>query len=447
MKVFELLQERAKQAAEARRLVELAITEQRENSAEELAAIDVCITGPNGIEAIERKVKVLSRVEAVEAEGRNELDRRGRPAPLPTSGDPLAEAGTHEYSVLRAIRCLLGLESGGLETECHQDLEHRTGKKAQGFFIPWNVTNRAAKEELRERRALNLAAGVGSIANILGVELIELLRNRMVTAAMGARVLEGMTGGTFSLPKQTGTVTAYWVAEGTAPTGSNLTIGQVTWTPKTVGAFTDMTRKFILQTNQAAEALARDDITRLLAIELDRAGINGSGAGQEPKGILQNSSVPTVAMGTNGGLPTWLNLLALEKTVAVANADFGKLGYLTSNGGRNILKGTPKVGTTFPQFMWENDNMGTGIVNGYRALASEQVPSNLTKGTANAICTAVIYGNWDSLTYAFWSGLDILIDPYTGGTSGTLRIIGLQDCDIQNRYDVSFAKIVDLLQA
>lgn len=445
-KVFELRKERATKAGEARTLVEKAVSEQRDNTPEELTQIKAC---EDRMAALERQIATLERVEAVEADGQRSLGGGIRPGE-----NPLAET-RHQYSLLRAYRCLLGLEKGGLESEMNQEIATRTGKPAQGFYIPWNLgSQRTLNAGFAPTGVTASGTGGGSIANILGTELIQLLRNRMVMNRMGSRILNDMSGGTFSLPKQTSGTTVQWVAEGTSPSGSNMVINQVTWTPKTVSAFTDLTRRFILQTNQDAEALAREDLAKQIAVELDRVGLNGSGAGQQPLGILQDPNVTTIALGTNGGEPSWANVVSLEKTVAQANAEFGKLGYITSNAGRGIMKQTPKVtSSTFPIFIWEQDTPGDftmgaeGVVNGYRAMATEQIPSNLTKGSSSGVCTALIYGNWDSATYAFWSGLDLLIDPYTGSSSGNIRIVALQDCDLQFRYEQSFAKTVDMLES
>jgi HK97 family phage major capsid protein len=224
----------------------------------------------------------------------------------------------------------------------------------------------------------------------------------------------------------------------------------VTWTPKTCGAFSDMTRKFILQTNQDAEALVREDLSKQLAIELDRVGLNGSGVGAQPLGVMNDPNVPVLPLGTDGGPPDWPTVVNLEKLVAQANAEFGRLGYVTSNAGRAKMKQTPKVATpAYPIFLWEADrpadmaNGAEGAINGYRAMATEQMPSNLTKGAGTGL-TGLVYGNWESATYAFWSALDMLVDPYTGGSAGTVRIIGLIDCDVQFRWEQAFAKCNDL---
>jgi hypothetical protein len=38
-----------------------------------------------------------------------------------------------------------------------------------------------------------------------------------------------------------------------------------------------------------------------------------------------------------------------------------------------------------------------------------------------------------------YGGLDIVVDPYTSSTSGTVRIVALQTCDVAVRHAVSFA--------
>ena len=62
-------------------------------------------------------------------------------------------------------------------------------------------------------------------------------------------------------------------------------------------------------------------------------------------------------------------------------------------------------------------------------------------------CSAIFFGNWGDLMIGEWGNLDILVDPYTGGTAGTLRIIVFQDVDIAVRHAESFAAMLDALTA
>lgn len=86
-------------------------------------------------------------------------------------------------------------------------------------------------------------------------------------------------------------------------------------------------------------------------------------------------------------------------------------------------------------------------LNGYRGLITNQVRSDLDKGSATGVCSALFFGNWADLIVGMWGGLDILVDPYTGGTAGTVRVVALQDVDVAVRHPQSFAAMLDALTA
>jgi hypothetical protein len=44
-----------------------------------------------------------------------------------------------------------------------------------------------------------------------------------------------------------------------------------------------------------------------------------------------------------------------------------------------------------------------------------------------------------------WGGLDLTVDPYSGSSAGTVRVVALQDVDIALRNVESFATMVDAL--
>ncbi len=83
-------------------------------------------------------------------------------------------------------------------------------------------------------------------------------------------------------------------------------------------------------------------------------------------------------------------------------------------------------------------------LNGYPAHVTNQVASDLTRGTGTGL-SAIFFGNWADLIIGHWGTLDILVDPYTGGTSGTVRVIALQDVDVVVRQPASFAAMLDAI--
>lgn len=341
-----------------------------------------------------------------------------------------------QYSLLRAIRLRAqGLPLDGLEAEISQEIAHRSGNEPQGFFVPHALSV--------ERRDLDVAAGATSGAEqiVTSMTMIDLLRNRARVVQLGATLMTDMVG-QFNLPKQTGTTTAQWVAEGAASAETNQTIGQVAFAPSTLSVWSDYTRKFVMQTGIDAEAFVRRDLMTVAALEIDRTVINGSGTGEEPEGILQNSSIPTVGISDpDGGAPTRGSMIDLETEVNQDNADGNSMAYLTNSKVKGKLKQTATdAGSGL--FVWGEGQGGRDFLNGYTAAVSNQVPSDLTKGAGTNL-SAVIFGDWAQACIAFWSGMDMIVDPFTASTTGNTRIALLQDADVQFKHTEAFAKIVD----
>lgn len=347
------------------------------------------------------------------------------------------------FNILRAINALANpgdraaQEAAKFEFECSRTVADNLRKAPQGFFIPMDVQKRDLTV------GVSADGGYTKQTTVLGGSFIELLRNKMYLQELGCTILAGLVGD-IAIPKQTGGATAYWVAENAAPTESQQILGQVTLAPKTVGAFTDISRKLLLQSSIDVQSMVQNDLATVLALALDLAGINGSGAANNPRGILNQAGIGSVAGGTNGLAPAWSHIVALETALANGNADVGRMGYLTTTKARGTLKATQKAASL--PFIWENgDKPGEGILNGYRAVATNQVPSNLVKGASGAVCSAIIFGNFADAVFGLWGGLDVLVDPFTGGAAGTVRVRVLQDADFAIRRAESFAAMVDAL--
>jgi HK97 family phage major capsid protein len=209
--------------------------------------------------------------------------------------------------------------------------------------------------------------------------------------------------------------------------------------PKTVAAWTDYTRKLMLQSSVDIENFVRSDLAAVLARAVDVAGLHGSGSSNQPTGVASTSGIGSVVIGTNGGAPTYDHITQLEREVAIDNADFGTLKFVTNPKVRYKLRNT-KIGTD-QRMVW-NDQREQELI-GYPALISNQVSSTLTKGSSSGVCSAIFFGNWQSLMLGFWSGIDILVDPYSLSTAGSYRVVAFQDVDVAVRYAQSFAAILD----
>ena len=269
--------------------------------------------------------------------------------------------------------------------------------------------------------AIGTAGGNLVAEDLLGHSFIDLLRNNMITQELGVVQMDGLVGDV-AIPKQTGAATAYWVAEGAVPTESQQTVGQIAMIPKTLGAYTDYTRKFALQSGIDAEAFVRSDLVRIVAIENDRVVFYGLGASGEPKGIESWADVNTTSFSTSA-TPTWSEVVGMEADIDTDNALMGGLAYATHPAVRSNIKVTSKVGTE-AIFVMDDD----GRVNGYRCLVSTQITA-----------THMWFGNWADCIVGRWGGIDILVDPYTASNTGTIRIVIFQSIDVAVRHGQSFS--------
>lgn len=430
---------------------------------------------------IDAAVDSNTSVDAFRAKVLDTLQQRGvlRPAESPEIG--MSKKDVEQFSFCRALLAaadpMNAHKVAPFELECSRAAQDKRGdsrdkSREAAITIPVDVLMRgiamneamagAVARQLIQRAQQrgndvayrDLVAGTANAGGnlvateLLGSSFIDLLRNAMVLDALGVTWLRDLNGN-IAIPSQTGAATGYWVAENGAPTESQQTIGQVTMTPKTVGAFTDYSRRLLLQSSLDVEAFVRADLAAIVGLTIQLAAINGSGASNQPTGLLNTSGIGSVAGGTNGLAPTYAHMVDLETAVADANADFGRLAYLTNTKVRGKLRKTEEFATTNGKPVWTSaaGRPGVGEVLGYEALTTNSVPSNLDKGTSTGVCSAIMFGNWADLMIGMWGGLDVMLDPYTGATAGTKRVIALQDVDVAVRRVASFSAMKDALTA
>jgi len=390
--------------------------------------------------------KAVSEGRAVEDFKTDILEKVGNVQPVQTDPDlGLNRKEKQNYSIVRLINHLIdrndavAREAASFEIECSQAFEKKTHRTARGAFVPPDVLS----------RDLNVTTdGEGGYlvgTNLLAAQMIEMLRNKMMVEVAGATILDDLVGD-IAIPKQSGAATAYWVAEAGAPTESQQTLAQLQLAPKTVAAYTDYTRKLMLQSSITVENFVRNDLTRVLALAIDLAALHGTGSSNQPTGIAATNGIGSVAGGTNGLAPAWSHMVNLETEVAQDNADVGRLAYMTNAKVRGKLKQVFTNATYGEIPLWQTGSApGIGELNGYPAYVTNQVSSALTKGSSSGVCSAIFFGNWADLIVGTWSGIDLLVDPYSLSTSAGVRVTAFKDVDVGVRHAQSFAAMLDAL--
>lgn len=377
------------------------------------------------LRAEEQQARIDQAQTELEREEKLEAMGAARAAEKPASYLGMPERDLRDYRVTRALLAQLRNDWRGaeLELEASQAVAAQLRREPNGFFIPFDI-----QEQRFERRDLNTTTGAGAVSTtFLGSSLIDVLRNALILRRAGATFMTGLNG-IVQIPKVTATHQWYWVGEGNAPTESNITIGQVELTPKTIGAWQEFTRQLLSQTSLDIEMLVRNDIAMMLAEGLDYTALYGD-AGADPNtpdGLLSISGVGT----PSGGL-AWAGVVNLETGVQVANAAGAGLAYVTNAKVRGKLKQTVKVATTDSVMIWGADD----TLNGYPALVSNIVEDNAGVGNNESY---LWFGNWPMLLIGTWGTLDMLVDPYSQSTTGKTRVVGFMEADIDVRHAAGF---------
>ena len=404
MSLKALREQRAAKTAEARNLLAKAETEKRSLTSEESATFDTLKANITDLEAQEARAQFL-----------DDAERSSHVTALHTSEGALES----RVSLLKVIQARTeGYALTGAEAEYHAETERRTGRKAEGVFVPM------AALETRVNTTTSAANLVGT--DHRGDQYIEGLRNKLLARTLGARVLSGLRGNV-SIPKHGTSVTSGWVAENTALTPSDMTFASVGLTPKHVGALSEMSRQLIQQSDPSIEQLLRDDLSFAIAQSIDLAMIAGTGTNQ-PLGILGTAGIQTGTLAT----PTWAAVLAM---LALAeNANTTPNAWLTTPNAAKTLRGTLKSATAGAEYLLQGGTMAELPV-----AISKQIPLVTAKNQ-------IILGDFSQVLLGVWSELDIVVNPYesTAFNRGGVAVRAMATVDVAVRHPAAFVVASDI---
>jgi HK97 family phage major capsid protein len=398
---------------------------------------------------IEQADDLETRINTIEAGWRDHSKRDlqarlGRYASTgPLAGRPQSE-GRYNYmsnedgfSIVRAIRAMVNSDWRGAEheREASDRAAKELGRESRGGLIIPDDVWLPSRQEHRD-----LLKGTGNVGgymvgtDLLGERFIDRLVNKSVMLSAGVVTMDGLVGDV-GIPRLATGPTAYWVAENAPITEGAQTFEQVALSPKTVGAYIDVSRRLLQQASLDVENMVRNDILKSLATAIDLAILQGTGTDQ-PTGVVNTTNV-TDCSGATGDTLSWAEVVELETTIATANADNGRLAYITNPTLRGVMKQTLITPTYGEEMIWDRKTPAAPV-NGYACYVTSQIPADLTKGGGSSL-SYLFFGDWSQVILGRWSGLDVLIDPYTGGTAGTVRIIAFSDVDVAVRHPEAFA--------
>ncbi len=362
------------------------------------------------------------------------------------------------YSITAGIRAMLtgdwSSREAGLVRELSKEVEKSGIAKTteRSFFVPFAALS---------QRATYVTSGATTGGNLVATDLladdfIEFLRNNALMLQLGVRTMPGLVGNV-AIPRRSGVASTYYLStQTTAITQSESTFDQVTMSPKNLAALSKYSRQTLLQGTPGIEELVRRDLTDGINLAIDLGILNGSGSSGQPTGIMQTSGIGSVAMGTNGGAITVEKVVDLEAAVMQVNGvvNAANVAYLTNYKVSAALKKLRAGGSTTGDGPFlVNDQLnaiGRGPtpanLNGYPLALSNQVPSNLTKGSSSGVCSALVMGDFSQAMVGFWgNGLEITVGEDQDDFSKALTSVrGIVSYDVAVRDPKSFAAILDI---
>jgi HK97 family phage major capsid protein len=197
----------------------------------------------------------------------------------------------------------------------------------------------------------------------------------------------------------------------------------VTMSPKVGGMYMDYSRQLLLQSTPSIDLIVQNDIAKECALGIDKGVFHGSGTTQ-PTGIYLVDGVGSVAGGGFG----WEQAVEFETDVAVANADINTMAFVMGAAARGTLKTRLKALNT-AEFLIDRDQR----MNGYPVHVTNQIDPGY-----------IFLGDFSQAIVGEWGSLDILVDPYTAGSAGTVRVRGLVAFDVAVRHAAAFSVCDDL---
>jgi HK97 family phage major capsid protein/HK97 family phage prohead protease len=337
-------------------------------------------------------------------------------APGSVSHIGLTEGESKRYSLMNAIRAAVKGDWSGaeFERECSVAVADAYGKEARGFYLPAEVMERV--------QTVGSATKGGDLVatDHLAGSFIDSLRAQSTIGQLGATFLTGLVGDV-DIPRKNGSASFQWLSEDGDVSDTDLLLGHVPMSPKTVAGSVAMSRRLLKQSAPSIEQLVLQDLIDGAALAIDAAAYAGTGSSNQPLGIINQTGINSVTF-VDPANPTYEEMVALETALANQNALMGSLQYVTTPGIRGALK-TARKDDGSGLFVLENN-----MANGYGVISTTNIPTD-----------TMLFGNFSDLIVGMWGVLDINPDTAAKAASGGLVLRVFQDIDIAVRHAKSFA--------
>ncbi len=236
----------------------------------------------------------------------------------------------------------------------------------------------------------NVAGATGGYAiatTLMTASFIDLLRNKATIMRL-SRTLAGLVGN-IDIPKQTAGATGYWIGEDEDAGETGIELGQIGMTPRTVAAYSEITRKLLIQDSLDCEALVRSDLAIAMALTIDKAGYYGTGSANQPRGIANYAGINAVPF--VGVQPTYPEVVQMETVISTDNADVETMSFVGDAAFRGHSARRPSSLRTSPA------RFGSPVIR------STAIPCRSPIRSAGATCSTATSATCSSAPGAVWN--------------------------------------------
>lgn len=353
------------------------------------------------------ETKDMGEIQARKTEINSEIAERHHSAAT-AKGAPVAAA--EKFSLRRA---LLNAARGAGQ----HDAELQVMERAAEMHRKSGCDDLAGQIHIPlEQRALFTAATEAATGVVVDEEKMEMLlplEANLVLSKAGARLMTGLQGNIY-FPKFSG-VEVYWEEENATAkdAGGSFSKGSV-FTPKRLTATAKFSKQLLIQDSVGVEALIRQSIAQAMAQKIEQTAFSKEMlSAAAPTGIFYNKEVDVE------GAMSWANVVGLETKMASQNALFGNLAYIMRPELFGVAKTKVKDASGAGGFVFDGSGNGSGILNGYKAVATTNMATGLGDGSDEH---GIVFGNWADFFLGQWGALDLVVDPYSGKNESILEV-------------------------
>lgn len=313
------------------------------------------------------------------------------------------ELGGNKFSLRKAI-------SAQMNRTAQRDIEsaviaeaaemHRGLGGADGLLIP-----------LQSRAALvSTTTPTDVIIDTNKAAMILDFQNTLLFGALGVTQATGLNGN-LDIPRYRGSNVA-WAAENASAADGAGTFSKSSFSPKRLTAYVDISKQLLVQESFDVEGLIRQTLVTAISQKLEATAFGKDAhATTKPDGFF-------VTTPTTKGAISWASIVGMETSADLANAVAANCAYVMHPSLFGKLKTAVKDASGAGGFLLGSD--GTGMVNGYRALRSNNVASGMQTASDEA---GIIFGNFADYFVGQWGALDITVDPYSKSTEAMVRLV------------------------